>query len=57
MTVCEVRLFAFRCDRAKVSFMLITRIINDTRLILNRYRYFLNLDQSCDTQVYIFDAV
>lgn len=36
--------FSFRCGRAKVSFMLITRIINDTRLILNLYRYFLDVE-------------
>lgn len=32
------------CDRVRVSFMLITRIINDTRFVVI-YRYFLDVDQ------------
>lgn len=63
--ICAARLILFRyktvwcltvcisqCDRAIVSFMLITRIINDTRLILNLYRYFLDVYQSYVIFVY-----
>lgn len=42
--VCDGCLFGLRYDRVRVSFMLITRIINDTRLVVI-YRCSLDVDQ------------
>lgn len=39
------------CDGVTVSFMLITRIINDTRFVVI-YRYYLGVDQCNDTAIH-----
>lgn len=44
--------FWILCDRVRVSFMLITCIINDSRSVVI-YRYFLDTDQCDDTTTHL----
>lgn len=50
--VCDGCLFGLRYDRVRVSFMLITRIINDTRFVVI-YRCSLDVDQYHDITTYL----